>query len=382
MNDSQLLKEISSLKPWNSKKDAIKVNSIRYNQDFSLLTLGTSKGYRIFLTSNFKLCSEETETNNNFGNIMIAMAYYQSALIFLLPSKQNEKYSNKELIIFDDYYQNKIASFKEKKEDILNFFLSKNVLFIMTLNKIIVVELFSFKTIDIIEKINYNQKLLSLNFFDYLAFTYFEDKKNINIKFYQNENYKIISQTKKIICPSFNFIQIIQLSPLGDLIGVLSVFGNKIHVYYTKTGKLKECIYMGPTIHTMEKMIFSEKKPNYIFFLKNSNIFYVYKMKKEKNDNPNCVCDKYDDNIAINANMNEQDPKNGIIGLMRKSSKNRDIKDVHAFSEIEGRILFFDFDRNKHKDLILIKYNGQLIKYHVIKKKSGNISPILNVQWI
>ena len=46
------------------------------------------------------------------------------------------------------------------------------------------------------------------------------------------------------------------------------------------------------------------------------------------------------------------------------------------------RLLFGDFDRNSHKDLIFINKEGKIIKYHFNKKKNGKISPILSVQWI
>ena len=248
MNDDQFIKEVSSIKPWNSKENPITVNSIRYNQDFSLLTLGTSKGYRIFLTSNFSLCNIETEITNNFGDIMIAMVYYKSSLVFLLPSKYKEKYSNKELIIYDDFYQCKLASFKDKNEEIKNFFLSKNVLSVVTLNKIIIIELYSFKTIEIIEKINFINKLISFNFNDYICYTYLQDKKTVYIKKYESENYKIVSQMNKIINSSFNFIQMIQISPSGDLIGLVTIFGNKIHIYYTHS-KIKR-MYLCRTYYT------------------------------------------------------------------------------------------------------------------------------------
>jgi hypothetical protein len=382
MIEDQFTKEISTLKPWNSLEDPIKVNTIRYNHDYTLLTLGTSKGYRIFLTSNLKMCNQESEINNNFGDIMIAMVYYNSSLVFLLPSASNEKYSNKELIIFDDFYQRTLASFKDKNEEIINFFLSKNVLFIITINRIIVIELFSFKIIETIEKTNFNKKLLSFNFYDNISYTYSNDKTNIYIKQYLNVNYKIQRTKQKIIAPSFGFFQIIQLSPMSDLIAVVSIFGNKIHIYNTETGNLKECIYVGPTIQTMEKVEFSEKKSNYIFLLKNNYFFHVYKLKKcKKGEIGKCICDKYDDNKILNEEIRQPEAK-GFMGFMRKSSKNKDIKEAHAFSEYEGRLLFIDFDRNKHKDLIMIKYNGEFIKYHFNKKKSGKISPLLSINWI
>jgi hypothetical protein len=71
-NTNDLLKII----PWSSKEEQLKINLIRYNQDFRLLILSTSKGYRIFSTSNLKLISEENETIYSFGDIHIADLYF------------------------------------------------------------------------------------------------------------------------------------------------------------------------------------------------------------------------------------------------------------------------------------------------------------------
>ena len=146
--------DLSKLKPWNSREYPVKVNSIRYNNDYSLLTLGTSKGYKIFLTSNLLPASENTEEVTNLGDISIAMVYYKSSLVFLLPSRYNTTYSNKELVVFDDFYQKKIASFKDKFEEFLNIFVSKNTALLITLSKVVVLELYTFKIVDIIDNIN------------------------------------------------------------------------------------------------------------------------------------------------------------------------------------------------------------------------------------
>jgi len=146
-------------------------------------------------------------------------------------------------VVFDDFYQTKIASFKDKNESIINFLLSKDVLFLITLSKIIVVEIFTFKVIEIIESINYSFKLKSYNFFDFITYAYLDNKKMIYIKHYIGENYKIISKTKKLVNSSFDYIQTIQLSPSGSLIGLVSIYGNKIHIYYSQTGKLKNFLF-------------------------------------------------------------------------------------------------------------------------------------------
>ena len=64
-----------------------------------------------------KTCQEETtDVVKNLGDINIAMNYFKSSLVFFLPSKDNKNFSNKEIIIFDDFYQTQIASFKDKNE--------------------------------------------------------------------------------------------------------------------------------------------------------------------------------------------------------------------------------------------------------------------------
>jgi len=383
MNNSN---NLSKLEPWNSKESPVEINSIRYNQDYTILTLGTSKGYKIFLTEDMKVCQEETDVVKNLGDISIAMNYFKSSLVFFLPSKENKNFTNKEIIVFDDFYQTQIASFKEKNESILNFFLSKNVLYVVTLKNIAIVELFTFKVIDIIENINYSYKLLSFNFFDFIAYTKNDNKKIIYINNYLSENYKILSKSNYLINSPYDFIQTFQLSPSGDLLGLVSIYGNKIHIYNTLTGKLKECIFLGSSIQTMEKMTFSRKE-NYIFFQRNDSRFYVYKLGKIQVENPKCVCDKHDDSKLMSSNEEESKRKGsgGFMGFLRNSFKGKDYRDPHIFGEYDGKLLFDDFDlnENKNKHLIMINHKGLLTEYHFNKKKSaGNVSPVVSVQWV
>ena len=380
MSDNQEnIIDFSLIEPWNPRDYPVVVNSIRYNQDFSLLTLGTSKGYKIFLTSTLRQAHEPTEDVIKLGDIGIAMSYYKSSLVFLLPSRLNKDYPNNEIIVFDDFYQTKFATFRDKSEEIQNFFVSKNVIFIITLSKILVLEISSFQVIDIINNINSINQFLSFNFFDFIAFSELKDKKNIYVKYYHNENHKIIRFQKKQITYNFDYIQTIQLSPTGDIIAIVSIYGNKIHLYYTQNGKLKDCIFLGECIQTISKVLFSEKKSNYLLVLKNDNKFNIYKIKKVKVEEPKCICDKYDDRKIT---PEKKDEKNtGLFGYFRKYSRNKDIKETHAFSELEGNILFVDFDRNENKNIIIINEKGKFIKYHFNKKSSGHITPILSIQW-
>ena len=375
--DSEFL-DLSKLTPWNSREYPVLVNSIRYNQDYSLLTLGTSKGYKIFLTSNLRKVHDDSEEINNLGDISVAMVYFKSSLVFFLPSRYNETFTNNELIIFDDFYQKKIATFKDKSEELINFFLSKNVVLMITLSRIIVVEIFTFKIIDIIDNVNSMNKLMSYNFLDHLAYVKLRDKKKVFVKFYQNDKHKIVSLIKKKFAINFEFMQILSLSSCGNYLCIVSIFGNKMHIYNTKDETLKFCIYLGATIQVLEKIFFSVKKSNYIFILKNENKFNIYKLPINEQKESECICDKYDDSNISTENKKE----GGLFGFFRKFSKDKDIWESHANGELKGEIEFIDFDRDKNKDIIYINKNGELFKYHFDKKPSGNILPNLKFQWM
>ena len=375
--DSEFL-DLSKLTPWNSREYPVLVNSIRYNQDYSLLTLGTSKGYKIFLTSNLRKVHDDSEEINNLGDISVAMVYFKSSLVFFLPSRYNETFTNNELIIFDDFYQKKIATFKDKSEELINFFLSKNVVLMITLSRIIVVEIFTFKIIDIIDNVNSMNKLMSYNFLDHLAYVKLSDKKKVFVKYYQNDKHKIVSLIKKKFAINFEFMQILSLSSCGNYLCIVSIFGNKMHIYNTKDETLKFCIYLGATIQVLEKIFFSVKKSNYIFILKNENKFNIYKLPINEQKESECICDKYDDSNISTENKKE----GGLFGFFRKFSKDKDIWESHANGELKGEIEFIDFDRDKNKDIIYINKNGELFKYHFDKKPSGNILPNLKFQWM
>ena len=116
---------LKNITPWNSGEFPVKINNIRYNQDNSLLTLATSKGYKIFSTEKLIQVHEETDKVRDLGDLDIVMTYYSTSLVFFTFTKYNKNYTTKELIVFDDFKQNIISSFKSKKQNITNFYVSK-----------------------------------------------------------------------------------------------------------------------------------------------------------------------------------------------------------------------------------------------------------------
>ena len=76
----------------------------------------------------------------------------------------------------------------------------------ITLSKVIVVELYTFKIVDIIDNVNTMNKLLSYNFYDFVAFVKLKEKKKVFVRYYQNEKHKIKSLIKKKISSNFELI--------------------------------------------------------------------------------------------------------------------------------------------------------------------------------
>ena len=374
--------EISKIEPWNSRDFPVTVNSIRYNQDYSLFTLGTSKGYRIFLTNSFKSASIESETIRSLGDLNIVMTYFRTPLVFFLANKNNQIFSRSELVVYDDFHQKKIASFKMKQVPINNFYVSKNVIFIMALNQIFVVEIISFKVIDIIENVYMNNKLLTCNFSDYISYIRFTNKKKILTNMYFDKKHLIYNIQQKSLIHSFSFVQLIQLSSKGTMIALVSLYGNKIHLYSVYNSKLKECIYLGNSKIKIEKLCFSKKKENYILIMLNTQKFYIYKTQKKSGDVSKCICSKYDDkDIDINNNDIEED-EGGFFGFFRKYTKNIDIKDIHAFSKYMSNPLFIDFEFVNNREVTMINKEGKIEKFQFKKYKEGSITPFISLDWI
>ena len=99
--------DYSKISPWNTGEFPVKVNNIRFNQDNSLLTLATSRGYKIFSAKTLRKVQEETELVRDLGDLKIVMTYYETSIVFFTGKKNNKKITQKELIIFNDLPKNK-----------------------------------------------------------------------------------------------------------------------------------------------------------------------------------------------------------------------------------------------------------------------------------
>ncbi len=304
--------ELKHSEPWN-KDDPVKINNIKFNQDYSLLILATSKGFRIFTTNTFNLIHQIRKEINEIGNISIANVLYKSPLIFFVGNELNNNWKENELILWDDSKNLKIAQIK-LKDKIIDFNLTKNVISVFSLNKIYIFELITFNLVKIIDGLNINNKLFTYNIYDMIAYTTFKNKTEINIKTINyNKNHKLESIYNRNFKVNFENIQAIQISHSGQYIFVSSIIGNKIHIYYVQNGNLKICIYLGNNISLIDNIDFSYSKESKILFVKEMKKICLFSI----NDNDlinNCICEKFLDNDLLKGNKAEN---TGLMSMFK-----------------------------------------------------------------
>ena len=374
--------DYSKISPWNTGEFPVKVNNIRFNQDNTLLTLATSRGYKIFSAKTLRKVQEETELVRDLGDLKIVMTYYETSIVFFTGKKNNKKITQKELIIFNDFTQKQIGKFESKEENIINFYVSKNAIFIALENNLVILELISLKIINIIENVEINNKLVSFNINNNIAYILQNHPKKIYINKYSFKNNILSGIEKKNINCSFDWIQFIKLSQSGNFISIMSILGNKIHIYKTSNCSLIKCILIGLRIYNIENMSFisNKQKENYFFVNLNNNSIRIYRLKNiEKNY---CVCDKYlDDDILTNKIKDEN--SNNFFSNYLFPIKNTDIAESHLNINSNNNIIFSEFFVNLFiKSFVIIDNKGFYYVYFFDKEKTSTPIYYAECKWI
>ena len=374
--------DYSKILPWNTGEFPVKVNNIRFNQDNTLLTLATSRGYKIFSAKTLRKVQEETELVRDFGDLKIVMTYYETSIVFFTGKKNNKKITQKELIIFNDFTQKQIGKFESKEENIINFYVSKNAIFIALENNLVILELISLKIINIIENVEINNKLVSFNINNNIAYILQNQPKKIFINKYSFKNNILSGIQKKNINCSFDWIQFIKLSQSGNIISIVSILGNKIHIYKTSNCSLIKCILIGLRIYNIENVSFisNKQKENYFFVNLNNSTIRIYRLKNIEKDY--CVCDKYlDDDILTNKIKDEN--SNNFFSNYLFPIKNTDIAESHLNINSNNNIIFSEFFVNLFiKSFVVIDNKGFYYIYFFDKEKTSTPIYYAECKWI
>ena len=400
-------KDLINIKPWNSKEFPVTINNIRYNQDNTLFTLATSRGYKIFSTNNLKQVHEETEKVRELGDLESVQTYYSSSLVFILPTKNNENYTKRELILFDDYFQKIIFKFQSKKENINFFYVGKYAICIALQTQMVIIELITLKIVYIITNIFSDEKLCSFNTYGFIAYTQKDEKYNVYLKILNIQNNKIVSIRNQILKPNFEYLQAMKLSPSGQFIALCSLFGNKIHIYYVENLILKECLYLGDEIYNIQKISFAARGEYFLLIQLNKKRMKLFELSNIIEGQFKCKCYNYKNEEMIKEVIKKKENENGWFNYFKNmiylSYNNQPVEERKIDSgfvcvQSNEDIIFTDFVESEFiynkkdldiKEIVIINGKGHYYKYlfnNERKKLDDNINNnfelIDSVQWV
>ena len=400
-------KDLINIKPWNSKEFPVTINNIRYNQDNTLFLLATSRGYKIFSTNNLKQVHEETEKVRELGDLESVQTYYSSSLVFILPTKNNENYTKRELILFDDYFQKIIFKFQSKKENINFFYVGKYAICIALQTQMVIIELITLKIVYIITNIFSDEKLCSFNTYGFIAYTQKDEKYNVYLKILNIQNNKIVSIRNQILKPNFEYLQTMKLSPSGQFIALCSLFGNKIHIYYVENLILKECLYLGDEIYNIQKISFAARGEYFLLIQLNKKRMKLFELSNIIEGQFKCKCYNYKNEEMIKEVIKKKENENGWFNYFKNmiylSYNNQPVEERKIDSgfvcvQSNEDIIFTDFVESEFiynkkdldiKEIVIINGKGHYYKYlfnNERKKLDDNINNnfelIDSVQWV
>ena len=363
------------LEKW-KKIPHLKVLSMSYNQNNTLLVISTNYGYRIFdVLHNFQLMSTVDENQKQLGPLRQCKILYKSSLVGFVGTKDNERFKENSFYFYSDEYK-KILSKLTFKQIIKDFHISSSLLFVCFLSNIYVFELHSMKFIHNIQHCLYKEKLFSviedpLEESDDEEFT--NNNKVITIGYissYQN-NIKIQRYIINKNIPTFvvkdelnsdftdcpDMIKLIK----GLKILVLSKYGNRVHIYDYVNNNLLLCLTLGKGNLDINDIGFGIKS-KFLMFYYNMNKIDIIKTDKDPH-RVKCTCSGISDNknfkrlktFSQNSNKIENVYSSGTV-LNKKGEFNVNCqfdpkqKDIINVVDNEGYLTVYQFDRKEKGD--------------------------------
>ena len=357
----------------------LKIISMDYNQNNTLLVISTNYGYRIFdVLHDFQLISTVDYNKRELRALKKCKVLYKSSLLGFIGAKENERFKENTFYFYSDEYK-KILSKVTFNQNIKDFYISSSLLFICFLSNIYVFELFSMKFIHNIQHCFFKEKLFSV-IEDPLEENEedeeFSNNKVITIGYissYQNDikiqRYIINKNIPNYIvkdtlysdftdCP--DMIKLIK----GLKILVLSKSGNKLHIYDYVNNNLLYCLFLGKGDINI-KDINLGIKDKFLMFYYNMYQIDIIKLNKE-NNSVKCNCPQHSENKFALKRLRTFD---------FNSNKGK-IENVYSSGTLLNKKGWNDFNCQfdpKQKDIVNVVNNGGFLTvYQFDRKEKGD----------
>ena len=355
----------------------LKILSMEYNQNNTLLVLSTNYGYRIFdVLNNFKLVSTVDRNQKELGPLKKTKILYKSALIGFVGARENQRFKENTFCFYSDEYK-KILSKISFNQNIKDFHISSSLLFICFVANIYVFELQSMKFIHTIPHCLYKENLFSITE-DPLEITDDEEftlnNKVISVAYvssYQND----IKIQRYIINKNIpNFVVkddlISDFKECPDMIKLLKDFriivlsksGTNLHIYDYVNNSLLYCHHLGNGNLNIKDISFGLKNK---FIMIHYNTYQFDLIKKNKDgDKGKCTCNKNSNRFYRRLNTYD-------LGFNKSKIENAYCKG--NLSKAKGANDFcVRFDPKQKEIINIIDNNGYLTVYQFDRKEKGD----------
>lgn len=362
----------------NEEINSDKANSIRFNQDNSMISIGTERGYKIFKT--YPLSDKHEK--KLFGGISICEMSYRSNYLALIGGGNAPNFPNKKVVIYNDA-EDCVESEYKFTIPVLNVKYKKNLLFIVLEKKIYVFNTENSQNIDSFETIENKGGMIAVNGSPNKTIMahpiQFEDKKDqayVGIKNYKtNKYFPLPVQEEAISNMTMDYYGLL-LATANDKGTIIRIHGidDKTLLYECKRGKEKSFInymsfdtdykYFGVTsdrgtIHIWKLNDIIQKNPT-----RRTYTFNESKKKNETNKNfENDFVSIIETNNDTNNKINNSEDKYKV-----KLIKNYKSETSFAKIKINKPDCIFCF---KADNIIIIVTPDEKYCFSKIEKKGG-----------
>ena len=352
-----------------------KANSIRFNQDYSLFSIGTERGYKVYQT--FPMA--DFYEKNLLGGISICQMSYNSNFLALVGGGKNPKFTNKKVVIYNDADEC-IESEYKFTTPVINVKFKKNFLFIVCEKKIYVFNTETTQNIDSFDTIVNKRGIIAVNgsqnktiMAHPIEFNDQPDKGYVGIKNYKtNKYFPLLVHDEPISYMGMDYYGLLlaTCNEKGTVIRIHSCV-DKTLLYECKRGKDKAIInFISFDIDYKYFGVSSDRGTIHIWKLndiieKNNEIHIINDNKKEK------IVTKNIENDFVSI-----EPENGINSNDNISADKYRVKKIKTYKsessfakiKVNKPRCIFSF---KPSDIVVIISQDEKLFFSKIEKKGG-----------
>ena len=346
-----------------------KPNNIRFNQDYSLMSMGTERGYKIYRTYPISDIHEKIL----YGGISICEISYKSNYLALVGGGTMPKYGDKKVVIYNDE-QDCIESEYKFPTRVINVKFKKNYLFIVCEKKIFVFNSENSQNIDSFDTIKNPRGIIAVNgspnktiMAHPIEFNDQPDKGYVGIKNYKtNKYFPLLVHEEPISFMEMDYYGLL-LATANDKGTIIRIHSceDKTLLYECRRGKEKAIIHYISFDITYKYMGVSSDRGTIHIWKLNDIIEKITENNNDENKKENSI--KKDVNPNESENKNKDNKK--INKYKVKEIKNYKSESSFAKIKINKSKFIFAF---KNDDIVIIISPDEKIWYSKIDKKGGN----------